>query len=825
MGAHARDPLAAGDVGWPLIDRLLDVPEFAGLPVVAHLDELTAGRLVVQAPPGTGKTTAVPPVIAARVTGRVLVTQPRRIAARAAARRLASLTRTQPGEFAGHTVRGDSTTRRQTRIEFATTGVLLRRLLRDPSLEGVGAVILDEVHERHLDDDLALAMVAELAQLRDDLTVVAMSATLDAERWAGLLGGARIVEVPSVLHPLDIEWSPSPALAQDRRGVTDGFLDHVASVTVDAARHRPEHSTLVFVPGAREVDGVVARVAARGLRALPLHGRLDARAQDAALVDDGTPRVVVATAVAESSLTVPGVRTVVDAGLSREPRFDQIRGMGGLVTVRESRASATQRAGRAARLGPGLAVRCLAADEWAGMDAESTPEVLVADLTDALLTLACWGSPRGDGMALPTALPAASVTRAEHELRGMGLVDDDGRATELGHRVAELPLEPRLGVALLAGAERHGATAAGEVVAMLADTPSGDLLATLRRLRRDGDRRWRREAQRLARMAGDGGGPAPDEAVGFIVATAKPGWIARARGEGEYLTASGTGLTVPRGGGFAGEWLAVWEAQRAGDHALIRAAVTIPEELALDVGRVETAHEATFDGRVRAREVRRLGAIELGSTRTTPTREVGERAVREALTQRGLSIFRWSDGAAALRRRLALLHRELGAPWSAVDDDTLLARVDEWLGPELRDLAEGRATSSVDLLPALRRLLPWDPAGRLDELAPERLEVPTGSRIRLDYPDGDGPVVCAVKLQECFGLTETPRICDGRVSVVMHLLSPAQRPLAVTDDLASFWANAYPHVRAENRGRYSKHPWPEDPLTAAPMRGTKRSGR
>ena len=480
-----------------MLARLLDVPAFAGIPVVAQLSQLQPGRTVVQAPPGTGKTTAVPPAVADLVPGRVVVTEPRRIAARAAAGRLAALSGTRPGEYVGYTVRGDSTARASSKVEFVTTGVLLRRLLRDPELAGVDAVVLDEVHERHLDADLTLAMIAELAELRDDLTVVAMSATLDAARWAELMGGARVVEVPGVLHPLDVGWAPARGGALNERGVRDEFLDHVAEVTA-AEFGQAEGSALVFVPGAREVDGVVARLIAGGVRALPLHGRLDARAQDAALADEGRARVVVATAVAESSLTVPGVRLVVDAGLSREPRFDQARGMAGLVTVRESQAAATQRAGRAARLGPGRVVRCFSADEWAGMAEEQTPEVLVADLTDALLALACWGSPRGEGMALPTALPEAAAARAEEELRALGLVDEGGRITDLGRRVAAMPLEPRLGVALQAGADRFDARAAAEVVAMLAEAPSGDLATELARLRRDRPRAWVRESDRLA---------------------------------------------------------------------------------------------------------------------------------------------------------------------------------------------------------------------------------------------------------------------------------------------------------------------------------------
>lgn len=824
------------------LSALLRTPAFASLPVVEHLDEIRAAlpgrRVVVQAPPGTGKTTAVPPLLAAGTSARVVVTQPRRIAARSAARRLAALTGTRPGEYAAHTVRGESTLGGGSAVEFVTTGVLLRRLLHDPSLEGVDAVVLDEVHERHLDDDLAVAMLADLAVLREDLTVVAMSATLDAARWADLLGGAAVVAVPSVLHPLEIRWAPPPTPATDGRGVSPAFLDHVAATTRDVAREEPERSVLVFVPGVREVEHVVGGLAGLGRPVQPLHGRLSPRQQEEALRDEGPPRVVVATAVAESSLTVPGVRVVVDSCLSREPRFDQQRGVSGLVTVRSARASATQRAGRAARLGPGIAVRCMPSEAWAGMAEEALPESAHADLTGALLALACWGAPRGDGMALPSPLSEAGVRRAEEELRQLGLVDDGGAATSLGRRVAEIPTEPRLAAALLSGAGRVGVRKAAEAVALLAadDLPDADLTSALAELRRSetpAARRWRDETTRLARaireVPGDAAEAGDREALAWIVASARPGWISRRRSERTYVSASGTGLELPRGSASGPPWLAVWESQRAAAKAesIVRAAVPIDESLALEAGAhllsegVETSWD---DGRVRARIVRRLGAIVLSSTPTRPGLADAEAAVRDALAERGIAaVLGWSRSAASLRRRLAVLHRSHPS-WPDVRDEALEAAADEWLLPEILAAARG---GGVDLTGALRRLLPWRDASRLDELAPERIRVPSGSSITLDYPEvgSDEPVVLAVKLQECFGWTRTPQICDGRERILLHLLSPAGRPLAVTEDLASFWANVYPSVRAENRGRYAKHPWPEDPLTAKAMRGTTRSGR
>lgn len=854
----------------------------AGLPVADLLPALDAaldagGRVVVQAPPGTGKTTLVPPAVANRLAAgalaapgeqaptrelrRVIVTQPRRIAARAAARRLAQLSGTRLGAQVGFTVRGDQRTSAATQVEFVTTGVLLRRLLGDPDLSGVGAVVLDEVHERHLDADLAFAMVKEVAELRGDLAVVVMSATIDADRWAALLGdgssAAPVVSVPSVLHPLQITWAPAPpgVARTDARGVTFGFLDHVAAVTASAFADATGNA-LVFLPGAWEVEQVVSRLLDRGVQAVPLSGRLSPSEQDAALADSGPPKVIVSTAVAESSLTVPGVRLVVDAGLSREPRYDSARQMAGLVTISEARSSAEQRAGRAARLGPGRALRCFPESDWPRLREAVTPEILTADLTEAALVMACWGAPRGVGLALPDPPPALAIQAAERTLRGLGAVDEDGVVTARGRELVTVPTDPRLARALLAGAAQLGADRAGQIVAMMAlddRPPGGDLVALWRALRlaAASSGRWRQEADRLGRLvrgrrapsgAAAGSPPAPvvgdDAAVGLIVALAHPDRIAHQREPGgrSFLLASGTGALVDAHSPLRGcEWLAVAQVERGhtadGSGAVIRAAVPLSEAMALEAGAdlIHDDNSASWaDGRVSARRTTYLGAIELTSTPVRPTAGQARAAVLEALRRDGLGMFEWSPAAETLRRRLGLLHRTLGAPWPAMDDASLLERADEWLGPELDALARGKSPAGLSLTVALRRLLPWPEAGRLDELMPERIEVPTGSLIRVDYPPVDDPAarpVLAVKLQECFGATATPRLCDGRVPVLLHLLSPARRPLAVTDDLASFWANAYQQVRAENRGRYAKHPWPLDPLTAEPRRGTSRSGR
>ncbi|MDO5731004.1 ATP-dependent helicase HrpB [Corynebacterium sphenisci] len=837
-----------------------------GLPIAAALGPLAEalGRApgaaaVVQAPPGTGKTTAVPPAVAAAVAGhgaagRVLVTAPRRVAVRAAARRLADLAGVRLGGPVGYAVRGDVRTGPDTVVEFATPGVLLRRLLADPELPGVAAVVLDEVHERDLDTDLALAMLRDLRDLREDLMLVAMSATVDAERFAALLdvdgAPAPVVAAAATAHPLEIRYRPHTGPRLGPRGVERGFLDHAAAQAAALAAEAAG-DVLVFLPGVREIDHVRARLAALAPEAetLPLHGRLDAAEQDRVVAgrDRRGRRIIVATAVAESSITVPGVRAVVDACLDRGPRLDLARGMSGLVTVSCARSSAEQRAGRAARLGPGIAVRLLAEAEWPQLDAWPAPQIAVAELTRAMLDLAVWGTPGGAGLRLPDPPPAAHAAAANATLAALGAVDAAGQATGLGRLLARLPVHPATGRALLTAAGPLGARRAAAAAALLAEAPAGDLT----RARPDGTAR--REARRLERLldrrdvaaaAGDlaraAGEPPDADPVALVTALARPERIARRRhpDSAEYLTVGGTAATAPaelRGH----EWLAIAEVTRAPGAAggragaLIRAAAPGNRELAgyAAAARRGTAREVRLTGplgagRVSAREVDRLGAIELAARPVPPTAAECAAALTGALAA-DPALLRCTPAAEALRARLALLHRELGDPWPAVDRASLAARAGELLAGRGAETAPAAVTAEE-----LRRLLPWPAAGRLGELVPERIRVPSGSRVRLDYPDPDQPAdaardaqpVLAVKLQECFGLAETPRILDGRVPVLLHLLSPAGRPLAVTADLRSFWDGPYAAVRAEMRGRYPRHPWPEDPWTApATARTTRRS--
>lgn len=816
-----------------------------GLPFAAAADALRHavvehGAAVVEAPPGTGKTTLAPAVVAGCVEGRVLVTQPRRVAARAAARRLAQLTETDVGGVAGYTVRGERKVSRHTDVEMLTPGVLLRRLLRDPALDGVGAVILDEVHERGLDTDLLVALLREVRELREDLAVVAMSATVDAAGFAALLGGSQatpVVGVPGVLHPLEICWAPGPAPLGER-GTTREFLAHVGDTAQRAFAHRPDDGdVLVFLPGVWEVRTVAAALRGRvAAEVVELHGQVSAREQDRAVAGrlPGEPaRIIISTNLAESSLTVNGVRVVVDAGLAREPRRDSGRGMSGLMTLSCSKSSAQQRAGRAARQGPGVAWRCYEEHSFSGMRAQVTPEVQSADLTGALLTLAAWGAPRGEGLALPTPLPSPAVVEDEAVLRWVGAVDHDGRITAHGRQLAEVPTSPRWAHALLAGAPLVGGRVAAEVVAAVELGVDGDLTVELNALRRGTapeSRRWRAEADRLERLiAADPGLGAPP---GAVVVLAYPERVARSMGDA-YLLASGTRASAPPS--LAGhEWLAVAEVTRAGGASAARTGAAIRSAAPIDEATARLAAEHLLgeevrgelvSGRLRARRVTALGAIELTST-PVPARELGADVLRDILHRDGLGVIGWSPSGDLLRRRIALLHRHLGAPWPDVSDDALLGRLDEWLGPEVAEAARTGRLGGISLAAPLRRLLPWQEAGRLDELAPERISVPSGSAVRLDYPahDDDAAVVCAVKLQECFGLASSPTIAGGHTRILFHLLSPAGRPLAVTDDLASFWSGPYAQVRAEMRGRYPKHPWPEDPWTAPATARTKRRG-
>ncbi|NHI17074.1 ATP-dependent helicase HrpB [Microbacterium excoecariae] len=823
-----------------------------GLPVAeadgALRAALAGGSAVVVAPPGSGKTTYVPPLAAAVTGGRVLVTQPRRVAVRAAARRLAELDGAALGERVGYAVRGDRVTAADALVEFVTPGLLLRRLLADPGLDGVAAVVVDEVHERSLDGDLLLAMLADVRQLRDDLTVAAMSATIDAGQVAAQIGGdspAPIVDAPAALYPLDISYAPGAGPRSDDRGVTGAFVDHLAAVAADAHAHDGDGDALVFAPAVRDVEAVAAALRRHAPRAevLTLHGRLPRAEQDRATAGRAPgdpPRFVVSTSLAESSLTVPGVRLVIDSGLARVLRRDTVRDMAGLVTRSASRASADQRAGRAARQGPGRAIRAYSEADFGAFRRADDPEIAHADLVSAMLMLAAWGAPGGAGMRFLTPPPEGASRSARRALADLGLVGPDGRLTADGARAARLPADPRAARALLAAAEWGVVPReAGEIVAALEGDhrdAGGDLARILAELRGGGRgaREWAREADRLARYAAAPAAERTERADGVVVALARPEGIARRVGERAYLLARGTRASLPPRSGLAGaEWIAVHDAQRAAGGAaretgaVVRLGAALTEEDALAVGAplVETRRDVSVvDGRIRVRAVRALGAIELGATPAAATPEDARAATLDLVASAGIAALAWDDGARALRARMALLRRALGAPWPDVSDAALAADLGGWL----LAAPAPRLPTAGDVRDGLRALLPWPDAARLDELAPERLEVPSGRAVRIAYPnpeDPTAPPVVAVKLQELFGLADTPRLVGGRVPVLFHLLSPGGHPLAVTADLASFWNGPYGDVRRQMRGRYPKHPWPEDPWTAEATRRTNRALR
>ncbi|MGW4023309.1 ATP-dependent RNA helicase [Streptomyces sp. NPDC005009] len=913
------------------------------LPVCEALPGLTDaldahGTAVLVAPPGTGKTTLVPLALAGLLgdgpARRVVVAEPRRIAARAAARRMAWLLGERVGGAVGFTVRGERAVGRHTRVEVVTTGVLLQRLQRDQELSGVDVVVLDECHERHLDADTAAAFLWDVREaLRPELRLVAASATTDAEGWARLLGDAPVVRARGAAFPVDVVWAPPARAVRPPHGtrVDPALLTHVASVVRRALAER-DGDVLVFLPGVGEIARVAGRLGGLGdVDVLQVHGRAPAAVQDAVLSVGERRRVVLATSVAESSLTVPGVRVVVDSGLAREPRVDHARGLSALTTVRASRAAGLQRAGRAGREAPGAVYRCWAEAEDARLPRFPSPEIKVADLTAFALQAACWGDPDASGLALLDAPPAGAMAAARSVLTAIGAVGPDGRAGERGARLARLGLHPRLGRALLDAAPAVGPDLAAEVVALIGEEPpreyGDDLTAALRTARRGDDAyaaRWRKEAGRLRSLAseptrtspptpadrsgthaapvrspgraagndtraagapdtpapgtsrvsadsdgtgavggagtpasgtpqgpgGGGAGSVPSRAaegsrpsradgagfqpavgggedgrVGLVVALAFPERVARAEG-GSYLMVGGTRAEVGAGSRLRGaEWVAVAVADRpvGRGHARVQLGGVVDEGVARVAAGALLEHREEVgwgDGDVVARRVERLGAVEVAvRAYADADPSLVRDALLDGLRREGFGLLRWPAGAVVLRQRLAFLHGRLGAPWPDVSDEALHARVAEWLEPELSRARRRADLGRIDAGQALARLLPWasGEAVRLDELAPERITVPSGSGIRIDYSDPERPVL-AVKLQEMFGLQESPRVAG--VPLLVHLLSPAGRPAAVTADLASFWRDGYKGVRAELRGRYPKHPWPEDPATAEPTRHT-----
>jgi ATP-dependent helicase HrpB len=817
----------------------------------AALDARNAA--VLQAPPGAGKTTRVPLALldSSWLAGRrIVMLEPRRLAARAAARRMASTLGDSVGGTVGFRVRGATQVSARTRIEVVTEGVLTRMLQTDPTLEEVGLVIFDEFHERSLQADLGLALTLQAQSLvREDLRILVMSATLDGAAVAALLGDAPIVTSEGRQHRVDVRHL-------GRRD--DQRLEGAVAAAVRAALARDEGSVLAFLPGGAEIRRTAELLASGTLphdvRLFPLYGDLAAEAQDAAIAlpAPGQRKIVLATSIAETSLTIEGVRVVVDSGVSRVPRFSPRSGMTRLETVRVSRAAATQRCGRAGRTAPGVCYRLWDAGEELQLLERASPEVLEADLTALALDLALAGVRDARELRWLDLPPAGALAHARELLRQLGALDADDRATAHGRAIGAFGVHPRLAHMLLRGRDLSlGATAC--VVAALAD--ERDVVrrdASLReadfRLRvgivagerhggdqavdRDGVRRVREQSRRLRRQLGVPDGERVDEAsVGVLLALAYPDRIGQRRTEGNerYLLRNGFGAVLADPGALTGApYLAVADLDGRLPHARIYLAA--PLELG-DVERlfgeqIVREEEVAWDadaGSVRAVRRERLGAIVL---REAALREVDDervgRAMLDAIARRDGLALPWADAPVRLRERVAFL-RHLDPSWPDLSDESLVASMEEWLLPHLVGLRRRTQVERLDLVSVLVGMLTWQQRRSLDLLAPTHVTVPTGSRIPVDYADPEAPAI-AVRLQELFGLAETPRIADGAVALTLHLLSPAHRPVQVTRDLAGFWRSSYFDVRKDLRGRYPKHEWPEDPLRATPTRRAKPRG-
>ncbi|MDQ2068681.1 ATP-dependent helicase HrpB [Natronospira bacteriovora] len=808
-------------------------------------ETLRAGNTVIlEAPPGAGKTTAVPPALldADWLGGRrILLLEPRRLAARAAARYMASQMGEAAGQTVGYRTRLDSRVSAATRIEVVTEGILTRLLQADPELPAYGAILFDEFHERSLQADLGLALARETQQaLRPDLRLLVMSATLDTSGIATLLRDAPVIRSEGRSFPVETRYAGSPA-----RG---DLLTYCARTIHQALTHE-SGSLLVFLPGVGEIrrlQGLLTGTLPKDVLLTPLYGQLPPEEQDRAIqpAADGVRKVVLSTAIAESSLTIDGIRVVVDAGLERAPRFDAASGMSRLQTRRVSKASADQRRGRAGRTQAGVCYRLWGESEQAGLAAHSPPEIREADLAPLVLELAQWGVSDPGELLWLDAPPAAHWQQALDLLQQLEAIEAEGRITAHGQAMLPLGLHPRLAHMILRARESGLGQLAAELAALLEerdllDARAGSDVETRLQLLRGETREAglsrkrldaiRRQARKL--QTGDGQGGEAHQA-GRLLALAFPDRIARRRPgqRPRYQLSGGRGAWLAEDDPLSQqEWLVAasldGEAREA--RIFLAATVSLPElEEALPHHFSEHEQVGWDDrrGTVTAQRERRLGAIVVASQPLAkPAPEHIQAGLVQAIRERGLAALPWSDMAIQYRARMGLLHKHEPEQWPAVDDASLEENLENWLGPYLAGMERWRDLDARLLLQALKGMLDHGRQTRLEALAPERLAVPSGHSPRLDYTAEQGPVL-AVKLQALFGLKATPRILDGRLSVVCHLLSPAGRPLAVTSDLASFWQQAYPEVRKDMRGRYPKHPWPEDPLSATPsMRSKRRS--
>ena len=825
----------------------------AALPIEPVLPALRralaeAGGAVLQAPPGAGKTTRVPLALLGEAwlgRQRIVMLEPRRLATRAAARRMAETLGEAVGATIGYRMRMDSRVSRATRIEVVTEGILTRMMQDDPSLEGVGALIFDEFHERSLNADLGLALALECRRaLRGDLRLLVMSATLDGGPVAALLGGAPIVTSEGRAYPVATSWLERPS----------GRVDQAVAAAVRRALADEEGDILAFLPGEAEI-----RRAAAALDGLPdavvvapLYGNLPQAEQDRALrpAPAGRCKVVLATAIAETSLTIEGVRVVVDGGLMRVPRFEPRSGMTRLVTLPVSKASAEQRRGRAGRLGPGVCYRLWSEAEQRGLAPFTAPEIAEADLAPLALELAAWGCGEPGELAWLDPPPAATFAQARELLRELAAIDAGGRITPHGRAMAALGPHPRLAHMMLRGRALGLGGLACDIAALLEErdivkvgpgSRDADLCLRLEVLRAGAGHALgvdRGAAQRVAQAAryhrrrlgvGDGGGDDPGRA-GLLLAFAYPDRIAQRRpgGERQYRLANGRGAFFAAPEPLAAaDLLAV--ADLDGDRREARIFLAAPlapadlEEHFADL--IEATETVAWDGReqaVTARRQRRLGAVVLADEAAAPAPAAVTAALMRGVREMGLAALPWTAELENWRRRVAFLRRLEGEAWPDLSDTALLAGLEDWLAPFAAGMARRAHLARLDLGAALRAVLPRERRQRLDAQAPTHLAVPSGSRVAIDYA-GDEPVL-AVRLQEMFGLAETPAIAGGRVPLLLHLLSPAHRPVQVTRDLAGFWRVGYKDVRGDLRGRYPKHYWPDDPLRALPTARAKPRG-
>ncbi|MEA1831845.1 ATP-dependent helicase HrpB [Methylobacterium durans] len=814
----------------------------APLPIDAVLPALAAAlrshnAAVLVAPPGAGKTTRVPLALldATWLAGRkIVLLEPRRLAARGAAERMAATLGERVGDTVGLRVRLTSKVSARTRIEVVTEGVFTRMILDDPELSGIGAVLFDEFHERSLDADLGLALAADAqGGLREDLRLLVMSATLDGARVARLLGEAPVLESEGRAFPVETRYTER----DPNRRIEDTMTDAV----LRALRADPG-SILAFLPGQGEIRRVADALAERvgpEIEIAPLYGALTQAEQDRAVAPapPGRRKVVLATSIAETSLTIEGVRIVVDSGLSRVPVYEPGIGLTRLVTARASRASIDQRRGRAGRTEPGVCWRLWSEAATSALDPFGRPEILAADLAGLVLDCAAWGVTDPTTLAFLDAPPKPALTEARAMLRDLSAIDADGRLTAIGARLRALPLPPRLARMVVSAAENGQARAAADIAAVLVERGLGgdgaDIADRVERFRRDRGGRaadMRRLAEGWARQAGGRqNSEAPD--AGALLALAYPDRVARARGrEGEFVMVNGRAGRLDPASPLAREpFLVVADLAGAAGSARILAAAAIGVDAieASFADRIVSGASVVFDPAsrsLRARAVRRLGAINLGE-RTLPVPADAESAaiLARGVIQVGLDALPWTSALRQLVARIRFLRAAEGNEWPDLSDQALAADPESWLAPAILGRTSLDAVTADDLARAFDALLPWTLRSRLDAEAPTHITVPTGSRIPIAY-EAHGEPVLAVRVQELFGLDRHPVIGGGRVPLVLHLLSPASRPIQITRDLPGFWRGSWAAVRSEMRGRYPRHPWPEDPLNESPTRRAKPRG-